>query len=340
MTVSLFGCLMFGTIASGCARPAGIVFPAIESPKSWPTPPQQSRIQYVGAIADSDDLQASQSGWEAFQSGLRGPRPPIRLSGPHGLAIGQDGWLAVADVSAAAVHLININTRSHRIIAGWEDQRFAAPVGTAWVGQRLFVTDAGRHEVIEMNTMGIVNRHFGIDDLRRPVGITYSQTNQRLYVVDGNAHRLAVFTVEGQLEKFIGQRGSAPGEFNYPSHITSTLDRILVADSGNFRAQWLDFDGHCQQVIGQKGDGAGDLSLPKGVAVDSDGHIYVVDAHFENVQIFNDQGQLLLAWGEEGRNVGEFILPAGIAIDSLDRIWIADAGNRRIQVFQYMKAKS
>lgn len=291
-------------------------------------------------MANSNDLHASQTGWEVFQAGLRGPRPPIRLSSPHGIAVGQDGWVAVADVSAAAVHLININARSHRVISGWGSERFSAPLCATWVKNRLFVTDAGRHEVIEMDTLGTVLNCFGTDDLLRPVGITFTQANQRLYVVDGDAHRLAVYTTEGHLEKFIGQRGSARGEFNYPSHITSTADKLLLADSGNFRVQVLDLDGHCQRVIGQKGDGAGDLSLPKGVAVDSDGHIYVVDAHFENVQIFNDQGQLLLAWGEEGQGVGTFILPAGIAIDSLDRIWIADAGNRRIQVFQYMKAKS
>ncbi len=331
---------MLGTLATGCARPAGIVFPAIESPKTWPAPPQQSRIQYLGALADSDDLHAAQTGWEVFKAGLRGPRPPIRLSSPHGLAIGPNGWLAVADVSAAAVHLININTRSHRIVAGWGDERFAAPVGVAWINERLFITDAGRHEVIELDTLGNLQNRFGTEDLQRPVGVTFSPSSQRIYVVDGNAHRIAVFTTQGQLEKYIGKRGTAPGEFNYPSHITSTGDRLLLADSGNFRVQLLDLEGHCHQVIGQKGDGAGDLSLPKGVAVDSDGHIYVVDAHFENVQIFNDQGQLLLAWGKEGGGVGEFILPAGIAIDNLDRIWIADAGNRRIQVFQYIKAKS
>ncbi len=340
MATRLFWCLLVGTIASGCARPEGTLFPALQSPRVWPAPPQQSRIAYIGAISDSNDLHASQSGWEMFQAGLRGPLPPIRFSGPHALAMGPDGWLAVADTSAAAVHLININTRDHRIIAGWHDERFASPVGVTWVNHRLFVTDAQRHEVIEMDTTGTVHRHFGTEDLQRPVGITFAHANQRLYVVDGDAHRIAVFNMEGKLEKFVGQRGTAPGEFNYPSHITSTADKLLIADSGNFRVQLIDLDGNGLRVFGQKGDGAGDFSLPKGVAVDSDGHIYVVDAHFENVQIFNQQGQLLLSWGQEGSGIGAFILPAGIAIDSLDRIWIADAGNRRIQVFQYMKAKS
>ena len=77
-----------------------------------------------------------------------------------------------------------------------------------------------------------------------------------------------------------------------------------MADSGNFRVQVLDLDGEVQAVFGEKGDAAGDLSLPKGVATDSQGNIYVVDAHFENVQVFDSTGRLLMAFGREGRADG------------------------------------
>ena len=49
----------------------------------------------------------------------------------------------------------------------------------------------------------------------------------------------------------------------------------------------------------------------------------MVDAHFENVQVFDDRGRLLMAFGEEGGGPGEFSLPAGVAIDESDRIWVA-----------------
>jgi DNA-binding beta-propeller fold protein YncE len=102
----------------------------------------------------------------------------------------------------------------------------------------------------------------------------------------------------------------------------------------------LDLDGVCLKTIGKKGDGAGDFALPKGVAFDSEGHIYVVDAQFENIQVFDPNGQLLMAFGEEGNGLGEFSLPAGLMIDGMDRIWVADAGNHRIQVFSYMRTSS
>ena len=60
-----------------------------------------------------------------------------------------------------------------------------------------------------------------------------------------------------------------------------------------------------------------------------------MDALFDNVQIFNDQGQLLLNWGEAGSAPGQFWLPNGIAISMDDQIYVADSYNHRIQVFKY-----
>ena len=72
------------------------------------------------------------------------------------------------------------------------------------------------------------------------------------------------------------------------------------------------------------------------VAVDSDGHVYVVEGLHDTVQIFGDDGRFLLAFGESGAGDGQFWLPAGIAIHD-DFIYVADAANRRVQVFKYLK---
>jgi DNA-binding beta-propeller fold protein YncE len=90
-------------------------------------------------------------------------------------------------------------------------------------------------------------------------------------------------------------------------------------------------------AFGAPGDGPGYFSRPKGVAVDSDGNIYVVDALFDNVQVFDREGQLLLAFGGPGQAAGQFWLPSEILIDKEDRIYVADTYNERIQVFQYLK---
>ncbi len=63
----------------------------------------------------------------------------------------------------------------------------------------------------------------------------------------------------------------------------------------------------------------------------------MLDNRFENVQVFDRDGALLMAFGGEGDGPGEFALPSGITIDERDRIWIADTYNRRVQVFQYLR---
>ena len=84
------------------------------------------------------------------------------------------------------------------------------------------------------------------------------------------------------------------------------------------------------------GDSSGHLSRPKGVGVDSFGHVYVVDALFDNVQAFDVAGHFLMNWGEAGSDDGEFWLPSGLAVDYANHIFVADSYNSRIQVFEYL----
>ncbi len=322
----------------GCRQTGGPVFPTLPAARTWPQAPEAARVRVVGALRGSGDLNAPLGAAETVRAALRGARPEIRFSAPHGVACRSDGLLAVADGSGAAVHIIDVAQRSHLVSRGTEEQQFGCPVGVAWVGERLFVTDAERGEVVELAATGRVVNRFAGDGMVRPVGIVYVPKRDELIIVDGGAHLLRRCDLAGRWRGTCGQRGSEPGAFNYPTHIAyDGGDRLAVADSGNFRVQLLDLTGQCLRAFGSKGDAAGDLALPKGVAFDSDGHVYVVDAQFENIQIFDDQGQLLLAVGEEGSALGQFSLPAGIAIDERNRIWVADAANRRVQVLQYLK---
>lgn len=331
------GLLLF---ALGCASPAGVVFPPLESPRVWPAPPELARIRYVGTITSSADLKAEKSGLEVIGDVLRGPLPNLTFTAPQSIAVGPGALVAVADGAGAAVHILDLDRRTHTLVAGWNDQRFMVPFDVTWVGSRLFVTDAQRREVIELSVDGRFRNRFGEGEFERPVGITYVARRNALYIVDGGAHAVRVYAPDGYAITAFGGRGVEPGRFNFPSYIAVDRDALLVSDTGNFRVQLLDLDGAPRRTIGRKGNGAGDFALPKGVAFDRDGHLYVVDAQFENVQIFDAHGRLLLAFGEEGREPGRFNRPAGIAIGPDDRIWVADSGNHRLQVFEYLRGAS
>jgi DNA-binding beta-propeller fold protein YncE len=88
--------------------------------------------------------------------------------------------------------------------------------------------------------------------------------------------------------------------------------------------------------IGRQGDRPGYLTRPKGVAFDSEGNIWVVDAAFNNFQIFDPQGRILMFVGSYGSAPGTFNLPLGISIDQQDRVYVADALNARVQIFQFL----
>jgi len=174
-------------------------------------------------------------------------------------------------------------------------------------------------------------------------------------------HQVVVFNVSGDLLTRIGRdegeirssvdtsrnarggtdvlenRGSAPGEFRFPSF--ATLDnngRLYVTDQMNFRVQVFDAEGNFLNEFGKAGNVPGTFARPKGVALDSEGHIYVADAAFNNVQIFDAEGQILLAFGGMGFGEGELRLPTGIYLDGHDRIYVVDKLNSRIQAYEYL----
>ena len=122
-----------------------------------------------------------------------------------------------------------------------------------------------------------------------------------------------------------------------PRRSVSAAAWWYVTDALNSRIQIFGRDGKYIGGLGRLGRGAGDFDKPKGVAQDSDGHIYVVEGLHDVVQILDLQGNLLLAFGSTGAAPGEFYLPTAIHIDANDNIYVADSYNRRVQVFRYRK---
>jgi len=104
----------------------------------------------------------------------------------------------------------------------------------------------------------------------------------------------------------------------------------------NFRVQVFSAEGAYQRSFGRAGDAVGDMARPKGIGVDSEGHIFVVEGLFDAVNVFDAEGRLLLTFGGPGTGPGQFWLATGLYVDSRNRIWVADSYNGRVQVFQYV----
>ena len=74
-------------------------------------------------------------------------------------------------------------------------------------------------------------------------------------------------------------------------------------------------EGEYLNSIGSYGRGMGQFVRPKGIAVDRDQNLFVVDAGFQNVQIFNSEGQLLMFFGGPYQGPGDMYLPANVIVD-------------------------
>ena len=105
----------------------------------------------------------------------------------------------------------------------------------------------------------------------------------------------------------------------------------------NSRIQVLDAAGETVKLrFGSRGLYLGNLVRPKGVAVDGEGNIYVVESYHDHLLVFDRGGQLLLALGGSGGEIGQFYLPAGVWVDRGNRVFVADMFNARVMVFQFL----
>lgn len=86
-------------------------------------------------------------------------------------------------------------------------------------------------------------------------------------------------------------------------------------------------------VWGRKGTAPGEFQEPRGIAVDSQGFIFVVDSKNHRVQKLSPEGRAVATWGKEGDGPGEFKDPCGVAVGPDGSVYVADTWNHRIQKF-------
>ncbi len=68
------------------------------------------------------------------------------------------------------------------------------------------------------------------------------------------------------------------------------------------------------------------------IAINSAGHILVLDNSCFCVREFDEDGRYVRSMGRQGEGPGEFSFPSALAIDRSDRVYVADAGGR-VDVF-------
>ena len=177
----------------------------------------------------------------------------------------------------------------------------------------------------------------GGDVLIRPTGVALDPATDTVYVADTPMDDIKVFTSAGNHVATIGRAGTAPGEFNGPTHLSFAAGHLYVTDTLNARVQILSADGEALSRVGDRGLYVGNLVRPKGVTTDVDGNIYVVESYFDHLLVFGPDGRLLLPVGGTGNGPGRFFLPAGAWSDKDGRIFVADMFNGRVTILRYVR---
>ncbi len=339
-TVALVALGGLVTLAAGCQQPLKPVFEPLATPMEWPGAPAEARIRYVGELKTAADLKPRPKFFQALADLVVGPDAPEPLYGPRSVVMTPDGVsLWVADPGGRCLHRFDLETREYQRIVKAGEASLLTPVGVCLgPDDSIYVCDSegvAIHRVSARDGSLLATLRLP-EDLLRPAALHFDDATGELFVVDVSAHNVKVLSADGQLLRILGSRGEGPGEFNFPCDVASDGEVLWIADTGNQRVQAITHAGAPVAQFGTAGDAPGDLAMPKAVALDGEGHVYVVDARFENIQIFDSQGHVLLFFGHEGTGPGEFWLPSGITIDSSNRIWVCDSYNNRLQVFDYL----
>lgn len=281
----------------------------------FPEPPDPPQVAYVGEVR----------------------APGAGFTYPLDVSCGPGHSIAVADPQAASIWRIDIDSGRSERFDRVGTTPLQSPVGVAHAadGSLLFV-DSELAAVFRSGSKSEARTvvHEGAP-LARPTAVA-AMEDGGFVVVDAGAH--ALFRLHPQLGMVeVGPgRGEAGAGFNFPVDVELGPDgAAYVSDSVHGMVERLS-EGRLDAVAGGIGVGGGPLIRPKGIALEADGTLHVVDAGMQHVQVYAADGRLLGRYGRPGDGPEALGLPGGVCLDQDGHAFVADPLHRRIQVYELL----
>ena len=253
---------------------------------------------------------------------------------PAGITIDSRGRVFVSQYGNSHIVRMSAKLRPQRTIGvfGTTPQLLAFPIGVAVDNSgTVYATDPLNGRIQLRSPRGSVTAVYGHRALLAkgarlrpgefgyPIGIALSSTGL-IYVPDQDLHRIVVLSASGPLG-FIGTDGTARWI------AVDSFGDLYILDMHNF-IEKISPQGHLLATLATKAN----LNRPQGLAVDSQGSVYVADSG-------NDARNIpasivhLSATGSGTSTLGRAAglnAPQGIAVDGAGNVYVADTGNNRI----------
>ena len=299
------------------------------------------RLQFERSFQSEREVKIKRGFWTKLIDFAAGAPDYKSLVRPYSLTADSRERIILTDPGASGVHIFDFAQQKYKFITHLEgkDEMHAPMCVAVDKLDNIYVTDSDAGKIFVFGANGKFQRVIGSlrggeGIFKRPTGIAVDSDAQQIFVSDTWRSKIYVLDMQGSVVRTIGKRGEANGEFNFPTELRLDGPDLIVVDAMNFRVQVLDRAGSFRYAIGRPGEGGGDLYRPKGIGLDSEGHLYVADAFYNIVQVFDREGRLLYYFGKDA-GVGDFELPAGLALDRSGRVYVVDTAHRRVQVFHY-----
>jgi len=278
----------------------------------YPGAPDTARFQYLTSISGSDFMGKRTK----FGTFIFGAEDVAHMVKPYGINI-RNGKLYICDPGIGGLEVLDFNQSNYKNFVPGGPGQLKSPLN-CYVdsNDKLYVADPGRHELVLFDSAG--NYTYKISDTGEFKPTDVMVYGDEIWVTNPDNHRLNIYDKHTRqfLRYFAEQYGPGDDGFLYsPFNLYITEDIIYVTDFGDFRIKEFDRTGKFIKSIGSYGTGIGQFVRPKGIACDSNANLFVVDAGFENVQLFNKKSQLLMYFGGPYKGPGDMWLPAKVIID-------------------------
>ena len=323
-----------------------------KKPQAVPGPPELlldggRKLSFERVLSSERDVRGKPGFWKKLADVVAGEPEYKKMVRPYGVVVDSKGRVIVTDPGMGGIHIFDAAQHKYKFLERREkgkDSMLEPQCIALDSKDNIYVTDSKAGKIFVFEPSGkykgmLGSLKGGEGYFKRPTGIAIDRETQQIYVTDTLRDKIFILDANGQVLNNFGKRGEENGEFNLPTELMIKNGILAVVDAMNFRVQTFDRKGTFQSAIGTLGDSDETLFRPKGIGLDSENHIYLVEGLSGSIKVFDREGQLLYFFGGRGTRLGQFQLPAGLFIDQNDRVYVVDSYNRRVQIYQYHAIK-